>query len=91
MDNRQHRAEILARPNLYQHICPITVRKLLSAFRAPKKILAASLKELQQVEDIKASSALAIDELDSWDLINRELAKIEELDVGCVTFDRSAY
>jgi hypothetical protein len=42
------------------------------------------------VEDIKASSALAIDELDSWDLINRELAKIEELDVGCVTFDRSA-
>lgn len=91
MDNQQHRAEILARPNLYQHICPITVRKLLSAFRAPKKILAASLKELQQVEDIKASSALAIDELDLWDLINQELAKIEELDVGGVTLDRSAY
>jgi ERCC4-type nuclease len=91
MDNRQHRAAILARPNLYQHICPIRVRQLLSAFRTPKKILAASLKELLQVEDIKASSALAIDELDSWDLINREIAKFEELDVRGVTFDRSAY
>jgi len=72
-------------------IGPITVKKLLSAFRTPKNILAASLKELQQVEDIKASRARAIHEFDSWDLVEQELAKIEGLGVRVVTFDDRTY
>ena len=54
-------------------IGPITIKKLLSAFRTLKNILAASLKELQQVEDIKASRTWAIHEFDSWDLVDQEL------------------
>src|SRR5512135_1831949 len=74
-----------------KEVGPITVKKLLAAFRTPKNILAASLKELKQVEDIKASRARAIHEFDSWELVDQEIGKIDELGVRAVTFDDRNY
>ncbi|HMK55653.1 MAG TPA: DNA-processing protein DprA [Dissulfurispiraceae bacterium] len=74
-----------------REIGPITIKKLLSAFHTPKKILAASKKELMQVGDIKESRARAIREFDAWQLVDQEISKIGELGIQAVTFDDSAY
>ncbi len=72
-------------------IGPVTIKKLLSVFHTPKRILEASLKELQQIEDIRNARARSIAEFDAWDLVDQELAKIDELGIKAITFADRGY
>jgi|WetSurMetagenome_2_1015567.scaffolds.fasta_scaffold00086_13 DNA processing protein len=74
-----------------EDIGPITAKKLLAAFHSPQDIFRASLRELQQVGDIKDSRARAIREFSSWDLVDNEIEKMEEAGVTALTFGDREY
>lgn len=72
-------------------IGPVTAKKLLSAFHSPRDIFNAPIRDLKKVGDIKASRATSIHSFDSWDLVDREIEKIDELGIRAVTFADGAY
>ena len=72
-------------------IGPITAKKLLSAFHTPKNIFDAPLKELKRVEGIKTSRAMSIHAFDSWDLVDQELEKTEQMGIRLVAFTDKSY
>ena len=74
-----------------QSIGPITAKKLLADFRTPENIFKASSKELQRVGDIKESRARAITKFDSWDVVDRELEKMDQTGVAALTYADSDY
>ncbi|HEX8950130.1 MAG TPA: DNA-processing protein DprA [Dissulfurispiraceae bacterium] len=72
-------------------IGPVTIKRLLSAFRSPRKIFEASPGELRSVEEIKESRAKAIREFDAWDMVDRELEAAERHGVRIIRYTDKEY
>ncbi len=70
---------------------PITVKRLLSTFHSPQRILKASLNELRDVEDISELRARRIHEFDSWNMVEEEMEKIKDHDIRIITYADSEY
>ncbi len=70
-------------------IGPVTIGRLLSAFRAPEAVFSAGFSELSSVGEISVLKAKKIKEFKAWDIIDREIEKAERLNIRIVTlFDK---
>jgi DNA processing protein len=76
-------------------IGPVTFKKLLLAFRSPRKILQANLKELADIDGISESRVKNICEFDEWNRVEREIEAINHYAVSqgirVITYADSEY
>lgn len=72
-------------------IGPITVKRLLSVFHSPKRILKASLNELGDVEGISELRAKRICKFNSWNMVEEELKKIKDHNIRIITYADREY
>ncbi len=72
-------------------IGPASIKRLLAAFKSPEGIFNATLAEICDVQDIREAQARNIKEFDSWDLVEREIQKINRHDIKVMTFNDDDY
>ncbi len=81
--------------SLVKDIGPVTIKKLLSVFRSPRKILDASLDELADIDDVSESRVKKIYEFDEWDMVEKEIEAINHYAVSqgikVITYGDSEY
>ncbi|MCI0468961.1 MAG: DNA-processing protein DprA [Nitrospirae bacterium] len=65
---------------------PVTIKRLLSVFHSPKRILEADINELRQVEDISEAKAKNIYEFNSWGAVEDEIEKIKKHNIRVITY-----
>lgn len=70
---------------------PVTARRLLSAFRSPKKILEAKIDELRDVEDISEAKLKKIAGFDSWDAVEKTIVASKEHGIRMIKYIDSEY
>lgn len=70
---------------------PITIKRLLSVFHSPERILKASFKELREVEDIGELRAKRIYKFNSWNMVEEELKKIKNYNISIITYADREY
>jgi DNA processing protein len=81
--------------SLVKDVGPVTIKKLLSVFRSPRKILHAGLDELADIDDISESRLKKIYEFNEWDMVEREIKAINHYAVShgikVITYADSEY
>lgn len=81
--------------SLVKDIGPVTIKKLLSVFCSPRKILEAGLNELADIDDISESRVKKIYEFNEWDMVERQLEAINDYNtshgIGVITYADSEY
>ena len=70
---------------------PVTARRLLSAFRSPKKILEAKIDELRDVEDISEAKLKKIAGFNSWDAVEKTIVTSKEHGIRMIKYIDSEY
>ncbi len=70
---------------------PITIKRLLSAFQRPERILKASFNELMNIEDIGELRAKRIYKFNSWNIVEEELKKIKDHNIRILTYADREY
>lgn len=70
---------------------PVTARRLLSAFRSPRKILEAKIDELRDVEDISEAKLKKIARFDSWDEVEKTIVAAKEHGIRIIKYTDSEY
>lgn len=68
---------------------PITIKRLLSVFHSPEKILAMSHKELRDI--VGESKAKRIREFDSWDKVEKEFTTMKHHDIRIIKYTDGEY
>ncbi len=76
---------------LTKDIGPVTAKRLLSAFRTPKRVFEASPNELKDVEGINSSKINSISEFNSWDEVNKEIDEINRHNVRIIRYTDEEY
>ncbi|MFA6562587.1 MAG: DNA-processing protein DprA [Verrucomicrobiia bacterium] len=77
--------------NMIDHVGPVRVKRLLERFGQPQAILAASAKELMQVEGVGAEVAKAITGWQSQADLDTELKRIADFGARVLTLDDPDY
>jgi DNA processing protein len=72
-------------------IGPITAKRLLSAFRTPKRVFEASQNELKDLEGINISKINSILEFNSWDRVEKEIDNIKNHNVRIIRYIDEEY
>ncbi|MCL4490297.1 MAG: DNA-processing protein DprA [Nitrospirae bacterium] len=72
-------------------IGPVTAKRLLSAFRSPRRIFEASLAELADVEEVRESRAKRIHQFDSWDRIDEEIEAARQRNIKIIKYTDEEY
>lgn len=70
---------------------PVTIKRLLSAFHSPERILNASLKELNEIDDIAEARAKKICSFNSWDKIEQEINLIKQHNLRVIKYTDREY
>jgi DNA processing protein len=76
---------------LIKDIGPVTAKRLLSAFRTPQRVFAASPNELKDVEGINDSKINGISEFNSWDEVAKKIDEINEHNVRIIRYTDEEY
>ncbi|MDI6727433.1 MAG: DNA-processing protein DprA [Thermodesulfovibrionales bacterium] len=76
---------------LIKDIGPVTAKRLLSAFRTPKRVFEASPNELKDVEGINGSKINGISEFNSWDKVEKEINEINGHNVRIIRYTDEEY
>ncbi|HAK88932.1 MAG: DNA protecting protein DprA [Nitrospirae bacterium GWB2_47_37] len=77
--------------SLIDDVGPVTARRLLSAFRSPKKILEAKIAELRGVENISEAKAKKIAGFDSWDAVEKAIVTAKEYGIRIIKYTDGEY
>ncbi len=72
-------------------IGPVTIKRLLSAFRSPGKIFEAGPGELTGIGGIKESKAKGIKEFRAWDRVEQEIETARRSGMRLITFTDTEY
>lgn len=72
-------------------IGPITVKRLLSVFHSPKRILEASPNELKDIVDISKLKTKKIYEFEEWNRVEQEMQKTREHNFRLIKYTDSEY
>lgn len=77
--------------NMIDHVGPVRVKRLLERFGQPQAILAASARELMQVDGVGGEVARAITGWQSQVDLDRELKRIADFGARVLTLDDTDY
>ena len=77
--------------NMIDHVGPVRVKRLMERFGQPQAILAASARELMQVDGVGEEVARAITGWQSQVDLDRELKRIADFGARVLTLDDSDY
>ena len=72
-------------------IGPVTIKKLLSAFKSPKRIFEVGFNELKDIEEISEARAKKISEFNSWKRVEKELDLIKRHKVKIIKYTDKDY
>lgn len=72
-------------------IGPITIKRLLSVFHSPRKILEANFKDLTSIADIGELRARKIYKFSSWDEVEKEIKAIDNYGIKVIKYTDREY
>lgn len=70
---------------------PITIKRLLSVFHSPERILRATFNELRDVDNISELRAKKIHEFDEWQRVEQELDAIKDSTIRIIKYTDPDY